>query len=377
VLRVDALPAGFGDCLWIEWGTGADRPVILIDGGLKATAETIRERVRVAQQERTVKRLVIRLFVITHIDRDHIDGALEFLKDPQVPVDFTEIWFNGRPQLARAKLARTDLLGVVAGEHLSELLLRSFAPSWNSWCEGKAVVVPAKGPLPQYDLDAHASLTLLGPTPERLKRLTQTWEEVVGELTADAVKRPDLLGGEPTAESVESERADLLGKAEMWPPVWGEYTQPDNTPANGSSIALVLEVEGHRLLLSGDAYSEDLEAALRRFVTPDHDGRIAFDLVKLPHHGSERNFSPGLAQLFDSDRYLFSTNCRTHRHPNFATILRIIRHSPRRPRLQFNYEADKTICWRDRRSDLAPEFSRFDTDYPERSAPWGLRNEWS
>ena len=376
MLRVDALPAGFGDCLWIEWGSDSNRSVMLIDGGLKATAEAIRRRIRHALEERGAQHLTIRLFVITHIDRDHIDGALAFLDDPQVPVDFTEIWFNGRPQLERAKLARTDLLGVVAGANLSDLLGERYDRQWNHWSKGDAIAIADEGPLPRYQLDASASLTLLGPSLERLKSLTSAWEDVMGEFTPEVGKRADLLGDELTEEAEEPLRADLLGKAEAWPPRWSDYDNPDNTPANGSSIAFVLEAEGRRLMLCADAYAEDLLGGLERLDGIGTNQRVMFDLVKLPHHGSERNFSPELAQRIDCDRYLVSTNCRVHRHPNFATVLRILRLSDRRVRLQFNYEGDKTVCWRDRKADVVGGFADYDTEYAEPGCVWGLRNEW-
>src|ERR1700752_4301776 len=115
MLVVEALPAEFGDCLWIEYGDAKSPTTLLIDGGLGATAEKIRERIRRALEERGVNKLTLRLFVITHIDKDHINGALAFLQAPGVPVEFDEIWFNGRPQLAQDKFGRTDLLGIKEG----------------------------------------------------------------------------------------------------------------------------------------------------------------------------------------------------------------------------------------------------------------------
>lgn len=389
MLIVDTLPAGFGDCLWIEYGEPRFGSIVLIDGGLSATANVIRERVRHALRERNIARLRIRLFVITHIDKDHINGALAFLENPQVPVDFDEIWFNGRPQLEVGKFGHTDLLGVREGERLWQMLAVDHRKTWNRWQGGGPIVVSATGPLPVYPLDELATLTLLGPHRERLRALTEEWETVVGEIVQSETKANDefaedwgsVIGEIEVPETgagdeIADAHPDFLGKMETWPPSLLNYDDPDNATANGSSIAFLLEVGGRKLFMTGDAFSEDLESSMRRLPGYDSSRRICADLFKLPHHGSERNFSPNLAKMLDCERYLFSTNCRQHRHPNYSAILRILAAGGRRPRLQFNYEADKTTCWRNRKRDVPSQFPDYDTEYPAVGTPFGHRNSW-
>jgi hypothetical protein len=362
MLIVDALPAGFGDCLWIEYGAPRAGPIVLIDGGLGATADVIRDRVRHALQERNVANLRIRLFVITHIDKDHINGALAFLANPKVPVEFDEIWFNGRPQLENGRFGRADRLGVAEGEKLWQMLRDEHADAWNRSWGDQPIAVPATGPLPVCPLDDIATITMLGPAPVRLRDLADQWEAVVGEFARREEAEADA-------------RSDLLGKEEVWPPTLLPY-RADSAVPNGSSIAFLLEVEGRKLFLTGDAFSEDLESSIRRLPGHDASRRTRADLFKLPHHGSERNYSPDLAKMLDCERYLFSTNCRQHRHPNYSTILRILESGGPRAQLQFNYEEDKTVCWRDRRTDVSSRFAEYDTTYPAVPASFGLRNIW-
>ena len=42
MLTLQMLPAGCGDCLWLEYGTGAAKRVVIIDGGLTETATALR-----------------------------------------------------------------------------------------------------------------------------------------------------------------------------------------------------------------------------------------------------------------------------------------------------------------------------------------------
>ena len=37
MLKLEVLPAGHGDCLWIEYGDSASPRYVLIDGGAKGT----------------------------------------------------------------------------------------------------------------------------------------------------------------------------------------------------------------------------------------------------------------------------------------------------------------------------------------------------
>ena len=45
MLRIEMLPAAHGDCLWIEYGSGATVHRILIDGGPAHTYPALRERI--------------------------------------------------------------------------------------------------------------------------------------------------------------------------------------------------------------------------------------------------------------------------------------------------------------------------------------------
>jgi hypothetical protein len=73
---VEMLPAGHGDALWIEYGDGKDCCRWLVDCGTQQTAAHLMKRVeQVPERERELQ-----LFVMSHIDSDHIGGALPFLR---------------------------------------------------------------------------------------------------------------------------------------------------------------------------------------------------------------------------------------------------------------------------------------------------------
>ena len=103
------LPAQRGDALWLTCGErGGQTHHVLVDGGPQETIPTL-----VPELERRIRALPgetnrVELFVITHIDADHIQGAVSLLSDAdRVPL-FGDIWFNGWKHHQPELLGRRD-----------------------------------------------------------------------------------------------------------------------------------------------------------------------------------------------------------------------------------------------------------------------------
>lgn len=398
MLTLQMLPAGCGDCLWLEYGTGASRRVVIIDGGLAETAAVLRQRIERARQERGVATLEVELLVVTHIDNDHILGIIELLNGQTPGLHVKDIWFNGRPQLmglpaapprrrrgsrsgqaaetpadlmgggdvadngAEGDLAATalpsaaDLLGPQQGDQLSELLAQRGLP-WNRherW-QGRAVMIPDSGDLPTVTLEGGLTLTVLGPTLGRLYRLCAAWT--------------DVLGGRDEPAGVPATPDDLLGRRDRWPPQWRDGEGRDPSAANGSSIMLLAEYPGHALLLVGDGHAPDLVAALDR-LRAQRLLTTAFPIAafKLSHHGSENNLTRDVLERIDCSRFLVSTDGSVHRHPDHLALLRILRYVTQRPELLFNYRSDTTRPWDERKTDVTRKFQDYDTRFPDEPA---------
>ena len=88
-LIITMLPAKEGDCLHIEYGEEAARKHILIDAGRKWTwKNALKKRL----SDMGIDSL--ELLVVTHVDRDHIDGMLGLATDNSVALDVKDFWFN-------------------------------------------------------------------------------------------------------------------------------------------------------------------------------------------------------------------------------------------------------------------------------------------
>ncbi len=96
MFEIGMLPANHGDCLWIEYGSGADRYRILVDGGPGYAYDEL--KTRLLELEPSKRRF--ELLIVTHVDADHIGGILELLDDTALGVSFGDVWFNGWRHLA-------------------------------------------------------------------------------------------------------------------------------------------------------------------------------------------------------------------------------------------------------------------------------------
>ncbi|MEU3957703.1 MBL fold metallo-hydrolase [Streptomyces achromogenes] len=364
MIRVEALPAAEGDCLWVEW-THAGRPHrMLIDGG---TGRRARQPGGLADR---LDRLPVHdrrfdLVVCTHIDTDHIGGLLDLFARPPEGFVADEVWFNCRDHIVPA-----DLLGPRQGNRLAALLKARDA-AWNSLVDGRAVVVPHDGTPPVFHLPG-LRLTLLSPDEEGLRKLGDAWP---GPAPEDATPAQADLLGDPEdpldLDPLDDERPVQIP--------WGELAddagyEPDTHPHNGSSIAFCAEdATGARVLLGADAHAETLAASLSRLGA----GRpYRVDLCKVPHHGSAHNISTALLDALDCRHWLISTHggrALSHRsrearyrygegtHPSLRAMARLMRPGTR-PTFWFNHRVPSTERYAD--ASLAAELG-FDAVHPD------------
>lgn len=117
MFRIELLPAAHGDALWIEYGSQKSPHRIVIDGGPASTYERgLRQRIlSLPKSDRRVD-----LFVVTHIDSDHIDGAIILLREARaLGLTLGEVWFNAWDQIAPVGVPTFE---PIQGEFLSALL---------------------------------------------------------------------------------------------------------------------------------------------------------------------------------------------------------------------------------------------------------------
>jgi beta-lactamase superfamily II metal-dependent hydrolase len=318
---IEMLPGNEGDCLWIEYGNAAKPHRVLIDAGRKSTYKHLKKRF----EELPADQRTFELLVISHIDRDHIEGVIEILADPDQPVAFKDVWFNGYDHLVEAT---AEPMGVAQGEVLTAWLKDRGVP-WNASFGNGPVFCPDDADIPKVTLSGGLELTLLSPNAAKLALLLKEWERVCKKegLVPGAAFEIDEADDEPFG----APNVDLLVQ---------EPFQGDAAEANGSSIAFIAEFEGRRVLFGADAHPDLLETSLAAIDA----GKIAFDAVKVPHHGSSHNISDALLARIDCPTWLFSTNGNFFHHPSPSAVARVIKHGNAKE-LVFNYRSDENAVW--------------------------------
>lgn len=362
MLAIDMLPAGRGDCLWIGYGDGKR---LLIDGGVPATGDLLRARIEAMAPEPCR----FEVLVVTHIDLDHIGGILDLLRDPPPNLEIGDVWFNGWNHLQEEDLG---ILGAKQGEGLSYWIeKRGYA--WNQAFGGGTAAVGEDGSLPVIDLDG-LRVTLLSPMADRLRKLRKAWEKEIREagLEPGAAETGAILE-KVGKEDQEEEDEGILGSSLDLDLLANGIFKEDTSAANGSSLALLLDDGDCRCLLTGDAYSKDVAAAVRWLAEAEGEDRLEVDALKLSHHGGKKNTGGELIRSLACRRYLFSTDGSYYNHPDPESVARVILHGSHRgrPSLHFNHRSEQTGIWDD--CDLRREH-KYDPLYPA-DGEAGLRVE--
>ncbi|MBB4825592.1 beta-lactamase superfamily II metal-dependent hydrolase [Sporosarcina luteola] len=373
MINIKMYPAENGDSFLISFGK-ENRKHILIDCGY---AETYHKYLKKDLLEIKEKGEKINLFIVTHIDEDHILGAIEFLEDNNNSrfIEVEEIWYNCYRHLQFEKkqgvlsekekrILRREIdlgesyvkresiggiskseISVKQGSTLGALIL-SGGYKWNDSFEGKAV---SRDNLEKINF-GDINITILSPNEEKLEKLKEKWlKELMGKkwnfnitednLFDDAFEFMMLMQKELQIEKTEVslKEKNITDSIEK---LIKEKINLDNSSTNGSSIAICIGYQKRNLLFLGDGHPDILESSIYNL------GIEKFDSIKVPHHGSKKNMTLDLSRVLKSDKFLISTNGKNHSHPDLETIAKLIYMHKDMKNFYFNYEteASKWIC---------------------------------
>lgn len=328
LLSLDVLPARKGDCLILHYGSKDDPGLILIDGGpsqvYKPHLKPRLERIRQARSVKDNDSLPVDILMVSHIDDDHIKGLLEMTNElinagrqrPPLPVRAMSVWHNSLDEIIQN--ASGDLVAAVteqfgaaslAGEsdtdgldETAAMVLSSVAQGlqlrdnvrmleWPVNAEFDGALVRAQEQSNSLTLDRGLNFTIVGPMEPELEALQEEYREFVKEREGDR-KRDGMLAS---------------------------FT--DNSIPNLSSIVVYAELGGKTILLTGDARGDKILEGLEMvgLLKPDSDEKLHVDILKVPHHGSDRNMEPIFFRRVTADHYVFSGNGE-HGNPERCTL---------------------------------------------------------
>jgi len=308
MFRFHVVQAEFGDCLLLEYGSGGKSRYTLIDGGPPTNFATNLQPVLrgIAKQK-----LPLDLVVLSHVDNDHICGLVDYFAELQTePGDLPipkELWHNSwgktidphnevgprimalmtQSRQAAMPYATNAVLGISEGNALRTKATLLNVPINHSFAKHDLITVADAGaPVTLGNL----KLQIVGPTQKNLDRLRKDW-------LAWIEKHEDEVGKDDVQVMANSDRS----------------------VPNLSSIAIVAEAHGKTILLTGDGRSDHLLDGLEEGGRLDGDGKCHVDILKLAHHGSERDVTKEFFERVTADTYVASANGRDG-NPDLPTL---------------------------------------------------------
>jgi beta-lactamase superfamily II metal-dependent hydrolase len=313
VIKLHVVQAEFGDCFILESKSGKVSVNVLIDGGPYQTFEK--------HLKPTIQKILLNskldLMVLSHIDNDHIIGLLDLLGEVKNQresgkkelVKVKKIWHNSFNDLLELHEEPMKLLGnifsaksMVKGPNIGEsLVMKGFHQGTDLTKLARTLKIPIN---PNFDRIIVANdkirsvrfnnttLHLLGPTKKNVDKLKKEWSK--------------WLEKKKSPESV-IELLQIL----------------DKSVPNLASIMFLAKIKNRKILFTGDGLGHDIVDMLSRNAMLDNDGKFYVDVLKVPHHGSERNTSPEFFNTVIAKYYIVSANGRDD-NPSLDTLKWII-----------------------------------------------------
>jgi beta-lactamase superfamily II metal-dependent hydrolase len=318
MFKLHVIQAKYGDALILSFGTSAKPRHILIDGGPSGNYA--------ADLEPALEKIVgkggkLDLVVLSHVDNDHVVGLLDLFaaveedlvgdRDPRTKI--AGLWHNSfertidptgavgqqmqaiMTMAAAAKMTTplaTDTLGtfygIKEGNRLRLMAKKLKIPTNKGFKDDLLLVKSANAPIKFGPLE----LKIAGPTKANLKALQTEW----------------LQWLEEAAQKIAADPATAA--------------MSDGSKPNLSSIVLLAKCDGKTILLTGDARGDYIieglqDAGLAR------NGKLHVDVLKVQHHGSNRNTTPGFFSAITADTYVLSADGR-HGNPKIDTMKWIV-----------------------------------------------------
>ena len=342
-----------GDCLLLQSQDGKN---ILCDGGRKISME---EHGRAALQELIGQDGLLDLIYVSHIDDDHISGIIRLMDDmvdwkvhdhhtaagetglraPKFPKppNVGAIWHNSfSDQLQENAGPIGDMLAHSApsflaaqthksrhiGTHMIDIATSiPNALKLSALAEANLMDIPInkvpgqQGAAKLITREAHQApiplgslnISVVGPTEQELDLLRQGWNNWLED--SDASKKHLERLKKKIQEQLDRFATGQTSHTPFDLRDWnGIEAIEDVSIPNVSSLVLMVEEDGKRLLLTGDAQHDMMLDQLTDAGFMTNGEFCHLDVLKVPHHGSEHNVDENFARRVSADHYVFCGN---------------------------------------------------------------------
>ncbi len=307
--HIEALPAKYGDCLFLTFGKDGNRPTrILVDGGPPGVFNaSLKIRLRKEQQAFPDEvPLKLDVVMVSHIDQDHINGIIQLLEamrdadEQNVPRPYKPIWLlhNGFDAILG------EGVGTAARDVGGSASLANFGGP------GPLALPTEPNPVAAAVLQSYNEALKLGSLASFLQVTRNPPDQslLTGDRAPMSVGDATLRIIGPLTDQIEEFRNEWhkeLGPTGAGPAALAQYL--DDSIPNLASIVALLEYDGTTVLLTGDARGDVIIKACDK-AGLIKNGKLKVDVLKVPHHGSDRDLETSFFKIIEAKHYIISAN---------------------------------------------------------------------
>ena len=347
MIEVRSYPVKGGDCFLIRYKSKN----ILIDSGYKTTSnlliKDLKEISKVGE--------CIDLLIITHIDNDHIGGAIKLLGDSSI-IDINEIWYNGYKQIFEVSENLRDVdrdlqmkirnivsnnsiinietsgeIGYEEAKSFEELVFKNNIMINKSF-NNKVILSKMR-----IKFDKNIEFIFLSPNKDGIEDIREEWTDILQEYNIydeerDAKGMPKAFEfynrnnkinenyvGKISVDNENLKYVEDIAKIECDSKI---------TKINNSSLAFILSIGNINLLFLGDSNHNVVLQELKELIELDEKYKN-IKLMKVSHHGSKNNLNNEFLNTIETESFIFSTDGSPKKggipsKPHIETIAKII-----------------------------------------------------
>jgi beta-lactamase superfamily II metal-dependent hydrolase len=337
MIRLYAIQARFGDCLLLEYGD-ANPEYILIDGG---PSDNYKDHLKPALQKIMNGSSTLQAVMISHVDNDHIVGVLDLVVELKYQLDsgakpflkIGELWFNSFKSTIDTGDLEKRIKGINTVAGVNGLRMQEMSMAVNGIKEGYQILSVSRfldipinpGTQKGFYLaeqqqasttKSNLKITVVGPTTANLQALQKKWEDWIAD------NEQKIKEGKYTKEFA---------------------AMSDKSIPNLSSIVMLIQADGKSILFTGDCRGDHLQQGLIE-TGLSANGSFHVDILKVPHHGSQRNVTRDFFKEVTADTYIISAD-GTYDNPDYETLVWIVetaKDAARKIKIVFTNETSST-----------------------------------
>lgn len=285
-IELTTLTDSNADSFLLKFDTDFGNKYILIDGGFKGDG---------SRAIKIIESIIdsggcLDLVILTHVDTDHINGLLSIFKSDKINNTVVKKILFNTPHSKEVKIIKEKKqVGYKEGNELLSIINEKKIEHLQA-VQGQRLIINNETENTKTNNEKEIVISndividIIAPTNSALQLNHKKWKD-------------KKIGSE---NKIKYDKLSLLQ----------EKHKEDNKPQNLSSIVCLITFKNKKLLFCGDSCTSQILSGIKE--------KTSVNLMKVPHHGSKKNISANLIEMFPTDNYLIPGN--KSRYPNPYTI---------------------------------------------------------